>query len=152
MRPQLLKLEGDGATPTGRYRPVRVYYRSDRNKRPVTRLPVRPVRPSDGWCDQPGAPVYNRPVRLPCPFRAENMWRSDNLYDFVIEIDHNRRPRVQGRGSAVFIHVASPDGSPTAGCVALRKGDMLKLLRLLSPNAVIAIGDASAPRRPRRRT
>ena len=50
----------------------------------------------------------------------------DHLYDFIIEIDHNTRPRVAGRGSAVFIHVARPGLAPTAGCVALPWRELLR--------------------------
>lgn len=147
MRPQKLKREGDGATPVGRFHPVKLYYRSDRSRRPRTGLPVQAIRPGDGWCDQPGAGRYNRPVFLPCSLSAEDMWRNDNLYDFVIELDHNRRPRIQGRGSAIFIHIASADCAPTAGCVALKKPDLEKLLPLLDTKTVISIG-VSAFRQP----
>ncbi len=42
-----------------------------------------------------------RPMNQATGFAAD-----DGLYDLIIEIDHNTRPRVAGRGSAVFIHVA----------------------------------------------
>ena len=67
------------------------------------------------------------------------MWRDDHLYDFIVEIDHNTRPRVAGRGSAVFLHLARPNGSPTAGCVAFRAEDLRRLLTRLGPGTRIAI-------------
>jgi L,D-peptidoglycan transpeptidase YkuD (ErfK/YbiS/YcfS/YnhG family) len=67
------------------------------------------------------------------------LWRDDHIYDFIIEIDHNTRPRVAGRGSAVFLHLARPNGSPTAGCVAFRANDLRRLLTQLGPETRIAI-------------
>lgn len=123
-----VKREGDGATPAGRFPLRRVLWRADRLATPVTALPVAPIAPSDGWCDDPAAPEYNRPVTLPHPARHETMWRADGRYDVVVVIGHNDAPVVPGAGSAVFIHVADPDGGPTAGCVALALDDLLRLL------------------------
>ena len=100
--------------------------------RPRTGLRLRPLQPDDGWCDAPGDRNYNRPVRHPYPASAEKMWRTDDLYDVVVVLDHNQRPRVQGRGSAVFLHMARDGYEPTAGCVALGRTDLLKLLPRLS--------------------
>lgn len=126
-----IKREGDGATPVGTFRPVCVYYRPDRLPRPCTGLPLRALRHDDGWCDAPTDRNYNRPVRHPYPASAEAMWRADHLYDLVLVIDHNRRPRVRGAGSAIFLHLAREGFAPTAGCVALRRPDMIRLIARL---------------------
>jgi L,D-peptidoglycan transpeptidase YkuD (ErfK/YbiS/YcfS/YnhG family) len=47
------------------------------------------------------------------------MWRDDPLYDLVLVLNHNDRPRRRGAGSAIFVHVARPGYEPTAGCIAL---------------------------------
>jgi len=65
--------------------------------------------------------------------------RDDHLYDLIIEIGHNDRPRIAGRGSAVFIHLARPGFLPTAGCVALQQGPLMRLLTRLSPRSWIDI-------------
>ena len=127
------KREGDGATPVGRWTVREVFYRPDRIARPQTRLKVRPLRPGDGWCDAPGERNYNRAVALPYPARTESLWRSDRLYDVVVVLGYNDRPRVQGRGSAVFLHLAAERLTPTAGCVALRPRDALRLIERLAP-------------------
>lgn len=139
------KREGDGATPRGRFELVEVRYRPDRLARPETRLPVRPIAPRDGWCDAIGDPNYNRPVRHPYPSSAEQMWRDDGLYDVVIVTSHNRRPRVQGAGSAIFIHIARAGFEPTAGCVALERRALLRLIARLGPGATIDIGTTPVP-------
>ena len=46
---------------------------------------------------------------MPYATAHEELWRGDHLYDIVIETSHNKRPRIQGRGSAIFFHLARPD-------------------------------------------
>lgn len=122
------KREGDGATPAGRFRLKRLWWRADRAPRPRTLLPVRRIGAQDAWCEDPRDRHYNQHVRLPPGAPADRLWRRDHLYDLVIEIDHNTRPRVAGRGSAVFIHVTRAGFGPTAGCVALRADSLRALL------------------------
>jgi L,D-peptidoglycan transpeptidase YkuD (ErfK/YbiS/YcfS/YnhG family) len=134
-----LKREGDGATPIGRFPVRQVLYRADRVTRPRTVFPLRAIRADDGWCEDPVDRHYNRPVKLPPKSTADRLARADRLYDFIIEIDHNTRPRVTGRGSAVFIHVARPGLAPTAGCVALDFNSLRRLLARLGPRTRIVI-------------
>jgi L,D-peptidoglycan transpeptidase YkuD (ErfK/YbiS/YcfS/YnhG family) len=70
---------------------------------------------------------------------GDRLMREDDLYDLIVEIDHNDRPRVARRGSAVFIHVARDGFIPTAGCVALRRDDLLRLLAQIGPQTRIVI-------------
>lgn len=142
------KREGDGATPIGRWRVREVLYRADRLHRPRTRLPARPLRPADGWCDAVGDRNYNRPVRHPYPASAEKLWRSDSLYDLIVVLDHNMRPRVQGHGSAVFLHVAGPNLAATAGCIALPRGELLRLLGRLERGSILAVHARPRKKRP----
>ena len=133
------KREGDGGTPRGRLRLLRLHARPDR-PRPATGLPVGAIRPDAGWCDEPTHRAYNCPVRLPFPASVERMWREDALYDLVVELDWNRRPHPRpGRGSAIFMHAARPGFAPTAGCVALRPADLRRLLRRLGPRTVLDV-------------
>ena len=133
------KREGDGGTPRGRFRLKRLWWRADRHPRPATLLPVRRITPDDGWCEDPADRHYNRPVKLPAGSTAARLARKDDLYDFVVEIDHNTRPRIAGRGSAVFVHVARPRFKPTAGCVALDIGSLRRLLARLGPRTRIVV-------------
>ncbi|ADZ68596.1 L,D-transpeptidase family protein [Polymorphum gilvum] len=133
------KREGDGATPAGRFELVSVYYRADRGRRPVTGLPVEPIAPADGWCDDPAHPRYNRPVELPFAASHERMWRDDPLYDIVVVLDYNLFPAVRGRGSALFFHIARPGYTPTEGCVAVTPRDMRLILARVRPGAVMEI-------------
>jgi len=134
------KREGDGATPRGAFRLKRLWWRAERHPRPATLLPARRIAPDDAWCEDPADRRYNRPVKLAPASTADRLARADHLYDFIIEIDHNSRPRVKGRGSAVFIHAARERFAPTAGCVALELASLRKLLARLSPRTKIVIG------------
>jgi L,D-peptidoglycan transpeptidase YkuD (ErfK/YbiS/YcfS/YnhG family) len=133
------KREGDGASPAGVWPIRRVLYRPDRGARPATLLPVAPIAPDDGWCDAPQDPAYNRPVKLPYPASAERMWREDHLYDLVVVLGHNDDPPVPGLGSAIFLHLAKPDRSPTHGCVAVDRDDLEVILRIARPGDAIEI-------------
>jgi L,D-peptidoglycan transpeptidase YkuD (ErfK/YbiS/YcfS/YnhG family) len=134
------KREGDGGTPKGAFRPLQLWWRADRHPRPPTYLPVRPIRPEDAWCEDPQDRHYNQPVRLGHGQGGDRLTRDDHLYDFIVEIDHNSVPRIAGRGSAVFLHLARHDFSPTAGCVSMTQSTMLRLLRRMSPRTRIVIG------------
>ena len=100
---------------------------------------MKPLTPSDGWVDEPSDANYNRLVSVPYPASAERMWREDDLYDALVVIGYNMDPVVPGAGSAIFLHIATPDFAPTAGCVAVKKEILLGLLRLLGPGSKIAI-------------
>lgn len=134
-----LKREGDGATPLGRWALRAVFYRPDRVARPRTLLPVRALRRDDGWCDTPFDANYNRNVRLPYGERTESMWREDHLYDIVVMLGYNDRPRVHGAGSAIFMHLARDGYTPTEGCIALKRHDLEMLLLRCGPGSVVAV-------------
>jgi L,D-peptidoglycan transpeptidase YkuD (ErfK/YbiS/YcfS/YnhG family) len=133
------KHEGDGATPAGTYPLVSIYYRPDRVAPPLSKLPVNPLAPNAGWVDEPSDANYNRPVSLPYPASAEQLWRDDELYDALVVIGYNMDPVVPGAGSAIFLHIAAPEFAPTAGCIAVQKQVLLGLLPLLRPGSKIAI-------------
>lgn len=122
------KREGDGATPRGRFRFEEARFRNDRIARPQAAVSLKALRTDDGWCDAPTDRNYNRPVQHPYPASAERMWRADGLYDLVLILDYNRRPRRRHAGSAIFMHVAGDGLAPTEGCIALRRHDLLRLL------------------------
>jgi L,D-peptidoglycan transpeptidase YkuD (ErfK/YbiS/YcfS/YnhG family) len=134
------KREGDGGTPKGTYRPLQLWWRADRHPRPRTHLPARPIRPDDAWCEDPNHRHYNQPIRLGRDEAGDRLTRDDHLYDFIVEIDHNSAPRIAGRGSAVFLHLARANLSATAGCVSMTKSSMLRLLRRMGPHTKIIIG------------
>jgi L,D-peptidoglycan transpeptidase YkuD (ErfK/YbiS/YcfS/YnhG family) len=133
------KREGDGASPLGVWPMRQVLWRPDRIAAPATRLPTVALIPEAGWCDDPADPFYNRPVLLPYPASHEKLWREDHVYDVIVELGYNDGPIVAGRGSAIFLHVARPDYSPTEGCIACAVDDLLALLAEAKPGDALAI-------------
>jgi L,D-peptidoglycan transpeptidase YkuD (ErfK/YbiS/YcfS/YnhG family) len=133
------KREGDGGTPRGTFRPVRLWWRADRHPRPATSLPVRRITAVDAWCEDPADRRYNRPMVLTGAETGDRLRRDDHLYDFIVEVDHNRRPRVAGRGSAVFLHLARANLAPTAGCIAMPKERLRHLLQILGRGTLVNI-------------
>lgn len=131
------KREGDGGTPSGILPLRRVFYRPDRLGPPVTGLPLSPILPDDGWCDDPADPAYNRHVRLPHPARHEVLWRLDGVYDVIVVLGWNDDPVVPGKGSAIFMHVARADHAPTEGCVALALPELLEILADCRPDTLL---------------
>jgi L,D-peptidoglycan transpeptidase YkuD (ErfK/YbiS/YcfS/YnhG family) len=134
------KREGDGGTPRGVFHPRKLWWRADRHTRPRSFIAVHAIRPEDAWCEDPNDRHYNRAIRLTREEPGDRLTRKDHLYDFIVEIDHNTRPRIAGRGSAVFLHLARENFGPTAGCVSMTSSAMLHLLRRLGPRTRIVIG------------
>ena len=134
-----LKREGDGATPLGRFPIRQLLYRADRVPRPRTRLPVRPIREGDAWCEEPADRNYNRLVQLAPGSTADRLKRADDLYDLILVLGHNDRPRVRGCGSAIFMHLQREGYAPTAGCIALSYRDLLALLAQVRAGMMIVV-------------
>jgi L,D-peptidoglycan transpeptidase YkuD (ErfK/YbiS/YcfS/YnhG family) len=144
--------EGDGITPVGCFALGRVYYRADRLSAPATLgMPVIPIDCSNGWCDDSSDPVnYNRPVTLPYPGSTESLWLESRVYDIVVVVEFNTPAAggvILGAGSAIFLHVASEDWGPTAGCVAMRQRDLEEVLVACNGETAILIRSGQAHNR-----
>lgn len=134
------KKEGDGGTPVGSHRLLEILYRPDRIEGlPTTALPIRPLSPSDGWCDDPTHADYNAAIQLPHPARHERLWRDDHVYDVIIVTDQNMSPIVPGAGSAIFVHLAREGFVPTEGCVAFKRDDLLLILSLVTSESRLVV-------------
>ncbi|MFM2278045.1 MAG: hypothetical protein RLZZ444_276 [Pseudomonadota bacterium] len=133
------KREGDGATPITAMPILYGFYRADQLARPSTSLPMIPIRSSMLWCDSPADANYNRLVRAPFSPSHEKMMRDDHLYDICLVMDWNISSRRRSAGSAIFFHLAKPGYKPTEGCVAVRRGDMLRLLKQIRKGTRVRI-------------
>jgi L,D-peptidoglycan transpeptidase YkuD (ErfK/YbiS/YcfS/YnhG family) len=132
-------MEGDGATPAGTFPLTSGFYRSDRMAAPRSGLVVRALSPQDAWVDDPADHNYNRLVSLPYPAHTEQMWLDDAVYDLLVVIGYNMDPVVPDAGSAIFLHIARPDFSPTAGCIAVEKNVLVRLMPLLGLGSTITV-------------
>jgi L,D-peptidoglycan transpeptidase YkuD (ErfK/YbiS/YcfS/YnhG family) len=134
------KSEGDKITPKGTYKIVRIYYRSDRIKKVTSKFKLIKIKSNIGWCDDPSSKFYNQEIKLPSKFSHEKFYRKDEIYDLIVVLDYNIKPTIKNKGSAIFIHITKKNYSPTKGCIALSKIDLLEILNKINSNTKIKIG------------
>ena len=132
------KKEGDKKTPKGLFSLGNVFYRKDRNLKPITRLHSIPINNKMGWCNDIKNKKYNKLIKINNRIRHEKLFRKDYKYDYIIPINYNTKNTRIGKGSAIFIHL-SKTYKKTAGCVALKKKDLLILLKLINRKTKIKI-------------
>ena len=133
------KIEGDKKTPIGTYSLGNLYYRKDRNSKPLTKLRCIPIKKNMGWCnDVKNKKKYNKIITISKNISHEKLFRRDYKYDFIVPINYNTKKPKIGKGSAIFIHLTRKF-KPTLGCVALEKKDFLILLKLIDKNTKIKI-------------
>ena len=133
------KIEGDNITPKGTFKIIKIYYRSDRIKKIKSKFKLIKIKKNIAWCDDPQSRNYNQLIKLPSKYSYENLFKKNNIYDLILVLNFNINPIIKNRGSAVFIHVAKRNYKPTAGCIALKKDHLIKLVNNLKKNAVVKI-------------
>ena len=133
------KFEGDMCTPIGTFSLGPVYFRSDRVDRPDTKLKTLKINEQMGWCDDPNNTNYNKEIKLNKKIKAEKLYRKDKIQDIIIVINYNTQRIIKNKGSAIFIHVAKKKMTPTKGCLAIKKIDLLKLLKLIEKKTLVKI-------------
>ena len=131
--------EGDLITPKGKYKIKCIYYRKDRVTNFKSKLPKFPILKDMGWCDDPASKKYNKLVKFPYQFRAEKFYRKDNVYDIVLVLNYNLNPIIKNKGSAIFIHIAKKDYKNTAGCIAISKRYLKKIVKIINKKTIVYI-------------
>lgn len=125
------KVEGDLKTPQGLFRLGTVYGKSAAF---ATKMPYEQLTEKHKWVDDPNSTQYNKLVRGPTSAGSyETLLRKDHLYDLVMVLEYNTEPIVPGKGSAIFMHLWEKPDAGTAGCVALDRPDLERLLGWLDP-------------------
>jgi L,D-peptidoglycan transpeptidase YkuD (ErfK/YbiS/YcfS/YnhG family) len=133
------KKEGDFVTPIGLFKIKYILYRKDRVKNLKTLLKKIPITKKIGWCDDPKSKKYNQLVKISNKYSFEKLYKVDNVYDIIIVLNYNMNPIRKNKGSAIFIHIAKKDYKSTEGCVAIRKIDLLKVIKDLKKNTRVKI-------------
>ena len=133
------KKEGDNITPKGIYKIIKIYYRDDRIKKISSKFKLIKIRKNMGWCDDPKSEKYNQLIKLPNRYSHEKFFKKDNSYDLIVILNYNINPIIKNKGSAIFIHIAKKNYKSTAGCIALKKDDLLKLIKIIDTNTKIFI-------------
>ena len=132
------KIEGDNSTPKGIFSLGNLYYRKDRVKKPITSLKTKIIKPKIGWCNDSKNQFYNKEIKIQNKVSHEKLYRKDHKYDYLIIINYNTKKTIPYKGSAIFIHLTN-NYNPTAGCIALKKKDLLILLKLINKKTKIKI-------------
>ena len=130
--------EGDLITPKGRFKIKYILYRKDRVQI-STKLRKKVIKKDMGWCDDPQSNQYNRLIKLPFTFKCEKLYKKENIYDIILVLNYNMNPVKKNKGSAIFIHVAEINFKKTEGCVAIKKLNLIKLLKKINPNTRVKI-------------
>ena len=133
------KKEGDLKTPSGIFKIKKIFYRKDRIKFFNSSVKKYYLKKNIGWCDDPRSQYYNREIKLPFKGSAEKLWRKDNIYDLIIIINYNCNPTIKNKGSAIFLHICKKNYSPTKGCIAMNKKDMVNLIINIKNNTKLVI-------------
>lgn len=141
------KTEGDKKTPIGNWSLEKIYYRSDKVLRPKVKkkniLKINKITKNCGWCDDITSSMYNKYVKISnCKSLMENyekFWRADEAYDIIITTAHNVKPTIKNKGSAIFVHCSFSDRRNTAGCIALKKENLVFLLRSIKDKTCIKV-------------
>jgi hypothetical protein len=92
-----------------------------------------------GWCDDPISKNYNKLIRISEKYNHEKLHRKDNLYDLILVLNYNMRPIIKNKGSAIFIHVSHKNYKKTAGCIALKRNHLIKLISKIKKNTKVFI-------------
>ena len=130
--------EGDLITPSGQFGIKYILYRKDRVK-VTTKLKKKIIKKNMGWCDDPRSNQYNKLVKLPFVHGYEKLFKKENIYDIILVLNYNMNPVKKNKGSAIFIHVARNNFRKTEGCVAIKKINLIQLLKEISPNTKVKI-------------
>ena len=133
------KIEGDNITPKGTFEIVKIYYRSDRIKKLSSKYRLIRITKKMGWCDDPKSKKYNQFIKLPTKYSHEILYRKENIYDLILVLNYNMKPIIKNKGSAIFIHVAKKNYKKTAGCIALKKVDLINLVKEINRNTKVNI-------------
>ena len=133
------KVEGDWTTPSGEFRIGNLYWRSDKIKKPETKLFCKKIKKNMGWCNDINSAFYNKEIKVNKKIKHEKLYRHDHKYDLFILIKYNFLKVKKNKGSAIFIHLTK-NYKPTAGCIALSKKDFLILSKIIKKDSKIIIG------------
>ena len=127
------KHEGDGKSPSGIFTlgPVFSYHHLQKLHMPFVQVDT------NFYCvDDAASSYYNTLIVADTAkhnFNSfEHMKRDDSLYEYGVWINYNSDPVTNGNGSCIFLHIQRTPNSPTAGCTAMTKEKILKLIYWLN--------------------
>ena len=131
--------EGDGITPKGVYSFTNVFYRADRTTILKTNINKRKILRNSGWSTDNADRNYNNFITKPYRFIHEDLYRKDDCYDLILTINYNYPNPKKNKGSAIFLHCLEKNRSYTQGCIAIRKRNLLELIKIITASTRLLI-------------
>ena len=132
------KIEGDKKTPRGIYSLGPLYFRKDRLSKPQTKIKTIQIKKDLGWCDDTNSKYYNKLIKTSKNVKFEKLFRKNKNYDLLVPIKYNTTKPIKKKCSAIFLHLTK-NYKETEGCIAIKKKDMLILLKLINKKTKIQI-------------
>lgn len=127
----LQKVEGDGKSPTGIFKLGKLF---SYEKQLKTLLENQQTTKEDKWIDDVNSPDYNKHIIGSTDAKSyENLLLKNDAYKYCMVIEYNTNPILKGKGSAIFLHLATKEPNYTAGCVAIDEAIMKQLIHWLDP-------------------
>ena len=130
--------EGDLITPRGQFKIKFILFRNDRVKI-RTKLKKKIIKKNMGWCNDPKSKAYNKLIEIPFKYSHEKLYKKENVYDIILVLNFNMNPVKKNKGSAIFIHVAKKNYKKTEGCIAVKKHQLLKIIKEVNSKTKIKI-------------
>lgn len=133
------KKEGDGKTPIGEFE-LGIILGTHQNIQNKNGLKYKQITEDMYWVDDPKSRHYNQLVNISTTKKdwdsAEHLIQYPIQYEYLIEIKTNPK-NIPGKGSAIFLHCTN--NRPTAGCVAIDKVIMKKIIENINEKTKIEI-------------
>ena len=136
---RIKKKEGDLITPKGKFRIKYILYRRDRISKFKAKIRKIAIKKNMGWCDDPNSKEYNKLIKLPFKYNYEKLYKKENIYDIVLVLNFNMNPVRKNKGSAIFIHISKNNYKKTQGCIAVKKYQLLKIIKKLKTDTSVTI-------------
>ena len=92
-----------------------------------------------GWCDDINSKFYNKLIKFPFSMKAEKLYLKKHIYDIILVTNYNTNPIKRNKGSAIFVHLATKNFSPTKGCIAIKLIDMKKIIKKINLRSKLII-------------
>lgn len=129
-----IKHEGDGRAPAGLFPLTFIFGNAD----VASRFPFTKLNEFTECVDDTNSSFYNKIVNR---MQVGNFdWKSSEKmlavgeqYDLGIFVAYNSYPAIRGNGSCIFLHIWKDDHTGTAGCTAMARSDLEKIIKWLDP-------------------
>jgi len=129
-----IKREGDGRAPAGLFPLTFTFGNEDVG----SRLPFTKLDEFTECVDDTNSSFYNKIVNRMHVGNfdwksSEKMLAVGEQYDLGIFVAYNSYPAIRGNGSCIFLHIWKDDHTGTAGCTAMSRNDLERIVKWLDP-------------------